>query len=186
MSSSSVFYAVVVSNESNEDEEAANLPVGVAVDDRVRRTSFTPIPEANNCIWHDEFYDNKHGIIAAFDRDMELVQKYHTKFLFAAMISLLVVLVLTHWLNLILYGISDSYFGWIVIVTVWSLCSFYFYRDVAKVNQTLNTQHVAMSTEGVRIDNSMTLSLTVSSAATSDLFSGKHSLTVLLLGTDSF
>jgi hypothetical protein len=120
------------------------------------------IPQARHLTWTDSFYDGKHGIIAAFDRDMEKAgNAFAKRYLRSA--ALFVALSITYWiLGVFDYqysadaSVMDDIMG---VYTLGFACLFVVIAWRAK--QAMLTQHVAVTTEGVRIDNGSMLTVTI-------------------------
>lgn len=113
------------------------------------------LPAARQCSgWSDDFYDGKHGIVAAFDRDGAAAGNWHLR-RFGS--------VAVYWWSLgILYwifaatidsdnrqeSVMDDIFG----VYMWLLGALSL-LVAWRGRQAMLSQHVAVTTEGIRIDN---------------------------------
>jgi hypothetical protein len=124
-----------------------------------RTSTFTHIEEARLLSWNDAFYDGKLGIVAAFDRDKHTVGQWFVwKLLLVP--CMLYGLSFFYWIHScfdIQYSkeesIVDDLFG------VYMLMFGIFVALLAILGR--QAQHLAISTEGVRIDNGARFTVTI-------------------------
>jgi hypothetical protein len=135
---------------------------GHPVELRCPPPTFQHLPEARNLTWTDPFYDGKYGVVAAFDRDAEragtaLASRYLRHAMVFVGVSIL------YWiLGALDYKYSPEESVMDDILGVYTLAFACLFGVIAwRARQAMMTQHVAVTTEGIRIDNGTMLSLTI-------------------------
>lgn len=117
-------------------------------------------PVTRNLTWMDSYYDGKHGIVAAFDRDTYLAGKalafgFLKSSFFFVMISVL------YWiLGALDYNLEESIMDDILGVYTFGF-ALLFVAIAWRSNLAMQSQHVALTTEGIRIDNGSMMTVTV-------------------------
>jgi hypothetical protein len=125
-------------------------------------TRFTHIEEARGLTWMDSFYEGKHGIVAVFDRDGESAGNFlmirfvffSALFLFLSFLYCMLSLTQDAY-NEGLVIFDDFEAGYLLIVAL--LFGFLGWRS----KQAMQIQHIALTTEGVRVDNGPMASVTI-------------------------
>lgn len=141
-------------------QEAAS-PISTAPATRYR-TRFAQFEEARHLEWTDPYYEGRHGVVAAFDRDGVSAGR----FLAArsnSVAAAFAVLGVAYWaLSLTAEAQADGLavfddFEAAYLFGVAALFAFVGWRT----RQSMLVQHVALTTEGIRIDNGPIASVTV-------------------------
>jgi hypothetical protein len=125
-------------------------------------TSYHHLEAARHLTWTDSFYDGKHGIIAAFDRDAATAgQKFMYRFLRST--GFLWCLSGLYWI----LGALDKQYSQEQsimddILGVYTLILGAFFAVMAlRGRQAMLAQHVAVTAEGVRVDNGTMVTVTI-------------------------
>jgi hypothetical protein len=152
----------MVSSYYAQVSQQQDLEVNLAGAAPARTSTFTHIEEARALSWDDAFYDGKHGIVAAFDRDTHTVgQWFLWKFLRVAFMCY--GFSLFYWI-MSYFDIQYSKEASIVddIFGVYMLMFGTFVVLLAlRGRQAMRAQHLAISTEGVRVDNGAMVTVTI-------------------------
>jgi hypothetical protein len=152
----------MVSSSYAQVSQQQDLEVSLASAAPARTSTFTHIKEARALSWNDAFYDGKHGIVAAFDRDTDTVgQLFLWKVLRLAFMSYgftLFYCIMSHFV--IQYStersIVDDVAG-VYTLVFGTVMVFLALRGW----QAMLAQHLAISTEGVRVDNGSMVTVTI-------------------------
>lgn len=125
--------------------------------------AYLHMEEARHLTWMDSFYDGKHGIIAAFDRDAVTAgNRFMWRFLRSA--CFLWGVSVMYWIlgaidlkyNSEEESIIDDIFG------VYTLILGGFFAVMAlRGRQAMLAQHVAVTCEGIRVDNGTMVTITI-------------------------
>lgn len=154
-------YAQVLTGE-DDIETAVPVSTGVAVSEStLRSTAFPHIAEARGLTWRDTFYDGKDSIVAVFDREWQPVSQFFQSCKLIGW-SIAVCFFLA---TIAAYGEAFDEAWNDFISSIGPLMTFYaglFIIICGRIQATIEHQHVAVSTEGLRIDNSVSVSVTVS------------------------
>ena len=153
----------------NEDVEAADSSssLGLTLNEsnptwRQPPPAYQHLEAARHLRWTDPFYDGKVGVIAAFDRDAERAgNKFMGRFLRSA--ALMFLLSIIYWILGAMdqqyseeQSIVDDIFG------VYTLILGAFFALMAwRGRQTMLAQHIAITTEGIRVDNGTLVAVTI-------------------------
>lgn len=165
-------YAPVSANEAvaGEEEEFPSRDTrlaGLQSHDHHAALRSTPpayhhLEAARHLTWTDSFYDGKYGIIAAFDRDAERAgNKFMWRFLRSA--GFLCCVSGMYWILGVVdrqyseeQSIIDDIFG------VYTLILGAFFAIMAlRGRQAMRAQHVAVTAEGIRVDNGTMVTVTI-------------------------
>lgn len=126
---------------------------------RLRQSTHgSTIPEARELTWEDSYYDGKYGIVAAFDRDGHGAGDYFQG-IFRKLGAAFGGFAALYWMLAYMDAHSenpwireqtgmDEFFGFYMAVF-----ALFFVGMGYKAKQEMLLQHVAVTTEGVRIDN---------------------------------
>lgn len=133
-------------------------------DGTLRTSTFTHLEQARDLTWLDSFYDGKHGIVAVFDRDVDGAADW---FMWRSLkISIwLCGFAILYWilgyLELHDFGddassITDDICGVYTIVL-----AIFIGIMALRARQSMKSQHIAITTEGIRIDNGSMVTITI-------------------------
>eukprot|EP00339_Tiarina_fusa_P011672 CAMPEP_0117034426 /NCGR_PEP_ID=MMETSP0472-20121206/24511_1 /TAXON_ID=693140 ORGANISM="Tiarina fusus, Strain LIS" /NCGR_SAMPLE_ID=MMETSP0472 /ASSEMBLY_ACC=CAM_ASM_000603 /LENGTH=249 /DNA_ID=CAMNT_0004743593 /DNA_START=38 /DNA_END=787 /DNA_ORIENTATION=+ len=125
-------------------------------------TRFTHIEEARALTWMDSFYEGKHGIVAVFDRDGESAGNF-LMIRFVTFSGIFLFLSFLYWMLSLTQDAHDEGlvifddFEAVYLLIVAVLFLFLGWRS----KQAMQLQHIALSTEGIRVDNGPMASVTI-------------------------
>jgi hypothetical protein len=120
------------------------------------------LPEAEHLTWTDPFYDGKIGVIAAFDRDGERAgTAFASRYLRHA--GIMIAASAIYWiLAAVDYKVSPEASVMDDIMGVYALVAAAFFVVLAwRAKQAMIAQHIAVTTEGIRVDNGSMLTITI-------------------------
>ncbi|CAJ1940801.1 unnamed protein product [Cylindrotheca closterium] len=148
-------------NNNNNLAESLNQS---AANTTIFTSSFRHIPEASQLQWMDDFYQGKPGIVAVFDRNGHLAgnfQFWH----FLRITALLVVLAIVYYFMGVWVAKTQQDEDLVILDDVQS---FYFLLIAAlfvamayRADLQQREQHVAITTEGIRIDQGMAMTVII-------------------------
>lgn len=120
------------------------------------------LPEAEHLTWTDPFYDGKIGVVAAFDRDGERAgTAFALRYLRHA--GIMIAASAIYWvLAAIDSKVSPEASVMDDIMGVYALVAAAFFVVLAwRAKQAMIAQHIAITTEGIRVDNGSMLTVTI-------------------------
>ena len=163
MPSTNQAYSKVSMDVDDNNTTMNHLETGLSTSNQtLHSTRFTHIEEAQGLTWMDPFYEGKYGIVAVFDRDGESAGN----FLMARFIAFAVFFVILSGLYWMLSFTQDAMDTGLVVfddieavylLIVAVLFAFLGWRS----KQAMLIQHIALSTEGIRVDNGPIASVTI-------------------------
>ena len=151
------------SNEFTQQQLTASLNLNQA-QSTIYSSSFTHIPEAAQLQWMDDFYQGKPGIVAVFDRDGFLAgnfQFWH----FVRITGVLIVLAIVYYSMGIWIANTQNDEDLVILDDVQSfyflLIAGLFVAMAYRADLQQRQQHVAITTEGIRIDQGMAMTIII-------------------------
>ena len=127
-------------------------------------SAFGHIPEASQLQWMDDFYQGKPGIVAVFDRDGYMAgnfQFWH----FVRITSLLVMLAILYYFMGVWVAKTQNDEDLVILDDVQSfyflLIAGLFIAMAYRADLQQRQQHVAITTEGIRIDQGMAMTIII-------------------------
>jgi hypothetical protein len=128
------------------------------------RTSYTHIPAACKFQWTDDYYQGKHGIVAVCDRNAGLAGNYQF-WAFLRISSLFVGFAILYWALGIWVSESqhDEELAMLddVQAVYFLLISIFFVAMAFRADLQQRQQHVAVTTEGIRIDHGAAMTIII-------------------------
>jgi len=149
-------------HSSHDDNRVGLQSHDFAASLRAPPPAYQHMEQARHLTWSDSFYDGKHGIVAAFDRDAVragewLMWRFLRTAIFLWSLSVMYwILGALDWKVNTEESIMDDIFG------VYTLILGAFVAIMAwRGRQAMLSQHVAVSSEGIRVDNGTMVTVTV-------------------------
>ena len=152
---------------SNSNSNSASARLGLPLEEhhvtpRHPPAAYHHMEQVRHLTWFDSFYDGKHGIIAAFDRDAVLAgNRFMWRFLRTAVMFWMASIM--YWiLGVVDYkysteeSIVDDIFG-VYTLLLGALFAVLSIRG----RQAMLVQHVAVTSEGIRVDNGTMVTVTI-------------------------
>jgi len=160
-SSSSSVLPLSFANQEQNLTESLNQSANSGT---VFTSAYTSIPAAAQVQWMDDFYQGKPGIVAVFDRNGHLAGRFQF-WSFLRLSSILIMLAILYWFMGVWVAKTQNDEDLVILDEVQSfyflLIAGLFVAMAYRADLQQRQQHVAITTEGIRIDQGMAMTIII-------------------------